>query len=123
MATRTAKLVQVIARYTIKRNGHVVYLVRSSSGKEQYTTTLVNGKATGCSCPAHGRCYHRTQLEQREQERIAQAETEAANKARAMAQAREARLAQIDAWAHINADAARYELAPLNGNRAFSILR
>jgi len=61
---KTQKQVQVIARYQLKRNGHVVYTVRSSSGQDTYTTTLVNGKATGCSCPCQsGHCYHKPQLE------------------------------------------------------------
>lgn len=68
------KEVQVIARYihkdreTGKPNGTVSYLVRSSDGKSQYCTTLVDGKASGCSCPSRGNCYHKKQLEAREQE-------------------------------------------------------
>ncbi len=65
----TQKQVQVLARYEIKRNGHVVYTVRSSSGQDTYTTTLVNGKATGCSCPSYKPCYHMTQLEEKEASR------------------------------------------------------
>ncbi len=60
---KVQKQVQVLARYEIKRNGHVVYTVRSSSGQDTYTTTLVNGKATGCSCASRLHCYHMTQLE------------------------------------------------------------
>lgn len=123
MATTATKAVQIIARYQIKRNGHVVYLVRSSNGKDQYTTTIINGHATGCTCPARKPCYHMKQLEAREAEREQAACTEQANKARAQAAAREARLAQIDTWTHINEDAARREQAPLHGNRPFSILR
>ena len=67
--TTAPKTVSVIARYQLKRNGHVVYTVRSSNGQDTYNTTLVNGKATGCSCPATKPCYHMTQLEQREAER------------------------------------------------------
>ena len=65
----TQKQVQVLARYEIKRNGHVVYTVRSSNGQDTYTTTLVNGKATGCSCPSYKPCYHMTQLEEKEASR------------------------------------------------------
>lgn len=62
----TPKQVKIIARYEIHRNGHVVYQVRSTSGQDIYNVTLVNDKATGCSCPAYKPCYHMTQLEARE---------------------------------------------------------
>ncbi len=120
------KQVQVIARYEIKRNSHVVYLVRSSNGKDEYHTTLVNGRATGCSCPATKPCYHMRQLEQREAERSKARATEQANKVRTQAAAHEARLAEIEAWRRADEaakDAQRHELAPLNGNRPFSILK
>jgi hypothetical protein len=73
-AAKKAKVVNIIARYFIKRNAHVVYLVRSSKGQSTYTTTIVNGVATGCTCkeehPYQTKpCYHMTQLETREQER------------------------------------------------------
>ncbi len=63
------KQVQVLTRYEIKRNGHVVYTVRSSNGQDTYTTTLVNGKATGCSCASRKPCYHMAQLEAKEASR------------------------------------------------------
>jgi hypothetical protein len=72
---KVAKTVQVIARYQINRNNHVVYTVRSSSGADTYTCTLVDGKATGCSCPSHKPCYHMTQLEAREAARREKLET------------------------------------------------
>lgn len=50
-------------------NGYVVYTVLSSNGVDTYHTTLVNGHATGCTCPATKPCYHMTQLEQNEKER------------------------------------------------------
>lgn len=69
----TTKQVVVLARYAHKTNGKlngtVTYLVKSSDGKSQYCTTLVDGKASGCSCPAKSRCYHKTQLEAKEQDR------------------------------------------------------
>lgn len=67
----TQKQVQIIARYTHKNreNGTVSYLVRSSNGKSTYCCTLINGKASGCSCPSRKPCYHMTQLEAKEQER------------------------------------------------------
>lgn len=71
----TQKQVQIIARYTHRNretgmaNGTVSYLVRSSNGKSTYCCTLINGKASGCSCPSRKPCYHMTQLEAKEQER------------------------------------------------------
>lgn len=76
--TKAPKQVTVIARYAHKTqgklNGIVSYAVRSSNGKDIYCTTLINGKASGCGCPAHKPCYHMVQLEQKEQERKAVAE-------------------------------------------------
>ena len=71
MKTQTAtKVVQVIARITYKRNPKAVtYLVRSSNGIDQYQTTIYNGKAVSCSCPATKPCYHMKQLETREASR------------------------------------------------------
>lgn len=47
----------------------VVYTVLSSNGEDRYRTTLVDGLATGCDCPA-GRngmgCYHRPGCEAHE---------------------------------------------------------
>jgi len=66
MAT-SLKNIKIVARYAHKTNGKfngmVTYAVRSSNGEVIYCTTLVDGKATGCSCPAHSKCYHKTQLE------------------------------------------------------------
>src|SRR5437899_1079223 len=71
---KTTKQVTIIARYAHKTNGQlngtVTYLVRSSDGKSEYCTTLVDGNATGCSCPArNGKCYHRVQLDAMEETR------------------------------------------------------
>lgn len=68
---KATKEVQPLYRITFKdpaRAGIVVYVVLSSDGETTYTTTLVDGRATGCSCPAMKPCYHMSQLEQREQE-------------------------------------------------------
>ena len=64
----TTKMVQVLCRYSHKTdgklNGIVTYLVRASDGESTYCTTLVQGKASGCSRKSRkDRCYHRTQLE------------------------------------------------------------
>lgn len=79
-ASKPVKEVQTLYRVTFKdpsRAGVVVYVVLSSDGETRYHTTLVNGRATGCSCPAYKPCYHMSQLEAREQER-AQREAEMA---------------------------------------------
>jgi hypothetical protein len=74
MATqKTVKEVQVLCRYAFKTNGKlngiVSYLVRASNGVDTYCTTIVHGHASGCTCPAKGNCYHKKQLEQKEQQR------------------------------------------------------
>jgi hypothetical protein len=68
---KNSKLVTVIARVFIIENANVVYIVRSSNGVDTYNTTLVNGKAVGCTCPAYKPCYHMIQVEQKEAQRTA----------------------------------------------------
>lgn len=69
----TQKQVQILATYYHKtngvKNGTVTYCVRSSNGKDFYYTTVINGEASGCSCPSRTKCYHMKQLENREQEK------------------------------------------------------
>jgi hypothetical protein len=61
---KATKEVTVLARYAHKNRetgeltGVVTYLVRSADGKSQYCTTIVNGKASACSCDGNER-YHR----------------------------------------------------------------
>jgi hypothetical protein len=66
----SSKEVQITARYAHKTNkkfnGLVTYAVLSSDGTTLYCTTLVNGKASGCSCPSHKPCYHMKGLEAKE---------------------------------------------------------
>jgi hypothetical protein len=62
--------VQVVARYEVKRNGHVVYAVRSSNGKDTYCTTVIEGHATGCTCPSRKPCYHMAGCEALESRRV-----------------------------------------------------
>jgi hypothetical protein len=66
---KAAKEVKIIARYTNKKTGVVSYLVRSNDGESTYCTTIIDGVASGCSCPSRKGCYHKTQLVKREQER------------------------------------------------------
>jgi hypothetical protein len=66
---KATKEVTVIATYYHKNvetgelTGVVTHLVRASNGVDTYTTTLIDGKATGCSCAARGNCYHKRGLE------------------------------------------------------------
>lgn len=93
----SAKIVTVIARVTVKRNGHVIYLCRGSHG-EQYNTTVINGKATGCTCPARKPCKHMDHCQNLEASRVApQVQPEpVATIGEAMAQANEQMAAHID---------------------------
>jgi hypothetical protein len=64
MTTRTHKAstpVVIVARVTFKapeKAGWTVYIVRSSDGATTYQTMLVDGHATGCTCPARKPCKH-----------------------------------------------------------------
>ena len=121
---QTPKTVNIVARYFIKRNGAVVYQVRSSNGQDTYTTTLINGHATGCSCPAVKPCYHMTQLEQREQERGTAVAN--ARRVRLEAEAEVARIADEAEAMMKKTDEARGPIGhrgSLSSNRPFSILR
>jgi hypothetical protein len=76
----TKKELTVIARYTLNRNGHICYSYRPSKKDEQpYCTTVINGKATGCTCPAranfkkHVACKHMAHAEAVEAQRTAKA--------------------------------------------------
>ena len=72
--TQTAKQVkqvQIIARYVIKRTGAVVSLVRSSKGDATYCTTIINDKATGCTCDSRRPCKHMKACEIVEANRVA----------------------------------------------------
>lgn len=88
--THVAKTVKVLARIEYKRNrSAVVYICQSSNGHDQYRTTIYNGKATGCDCPATKPCYHMVQCEAREQSRhydVVGAALAVVNQARADAQ-------------------------------------
>ena len=64
---QAVKQVQVIERQD-KGNGYILYIVKSSDGKGVYATTIHNGIATNCTCPAKKStpCYHRIQLQEAE---------------------------------------------------------
>jgi len=57
-----AKVADIRYRVEVKAlSGVVVYKTVSSDGKCEYETTLVNGKVSSCTCPAHQKsgvtCY------------------------------------------------------------------
>jgi hypothetical protein len=152
----TTKEVQIIARYAYKTNGKlngtVSYLVRASNGVDTYCTTLIEGKASGCSCKARGNCYHKKQLEQKEaarpfaakslpawaQKLVSTGKLEVPGKpakvvvllAEKVRTPRKYATEMMEAAQHKASILAecreikeRREAAPLNGNRAFSIMR
>lgn len=104
-----AKIVTVIARVYVKRNGHVIYLCRGSHG-EQYNTTVINGKATGCTCPARTTCKHMKHCQELEANRPVA--TPVVTIGEAMAQANEEMAVHIDQVAAENdkAYSADYDL-------------
>jgi hypothetical protein len=130
----TKKEVQIIARYAHKTNGKlngtVTYLVRASNGVDTYCTTVIEGKASGCSCPAKSSCYHKKQLEAKEAGRpfaakslpvwtaelVKTGKLVIPGKARIIAQAVEATVPAAK-----STDLSKK--GNLNGQRAFSILR
>ena len=105
------KVVHIIARYASHTSGLVNYKVRSSDGKSEYCTRLLNGKAQCCSCPATKPCYHMKQLEQIEVERSA---------AQVVAE-QEVQSERAD-YAVFSASAEQRRTAPL-ARREFSLLR
>ncbi len=155
---KTTKEVTIIARYAHKTNGKlngtVTYLVRASNGVDTYCTTLIDGVASGCSCPSRSPrgCYHKHQLEAKEQARSFAAKslpawavklvntgkievpgkarkvvvllTEKVRKPRKFAtEMMEAGEHKANLLAECREIKARRESAPLNGNRGFQILR
>jgi hypothetical protein len=68
--TRTQKAqkeVTILSRLVIKADSRkVVYTCLSSDGSTKYETTLFDGKACSCTCPARKPCYHETGCEAKE---------------------------------------------------------
>lgn len=142
MARNQAKTVITLARYAMKTdgqlNGIVVYAVRSSNGQDVYQTTLVHGKATGCTCPAKKPCYHMAQLEAIEAARPAVsvgAQTvsgatpaQTVKKALALLPGKVAPVEQSNVPAPVTTAVAtdiskRMEAAPLTKNSGFQLMR
>jgi hypothetical protein len=67
--TQTAKQADIRYRTEIKRNGIVVYTVRSSDDTKDYEVTVVRGKVNNCTCKATKPCYHMRDVQAREDER------------------------------------------------------
>jgi hypothetical protein len=115
----TARSVTVLVRYEIKQDyapkglhkGDVVLYVRNGEGKCYYTT-LRRNKAHSCSCRGNAefskRCYHIDQMVQVENARYA-----ACKVAQMPAQPIASKI--VDIRERLN--------APLNGGRAFGILK
>ncbi len=65
--------VSPIARIFVKRTSAVVYKYSPSDGGMSYNTTVINGKATGCTCIGnskfHKTCKHMIDAVSRESER------------------------------------------------------
>ena len=129
----TTKTVKVEARITFKdpaRAGYVLYAVRSSNGTDLYHTTLVNGRATGCTCPARKPCYHMTQLEEYETTftaQIAEAEARLAETKVQEQTANERRIFAVNMAAFIDAVVSeagkqRRERAPLTSDTGFQFM-
>lgn len=72
MATITVqKQADIRYRVALKQHpGIVVYMVRSSTDKEDYQVTFVDGKANNCTCPARKPCYHMRDCQSREDARF-----------------------------------------------------
>lgn len=126
MATRTArknttKTVTVIARYFIKRNGHVVYTFRGSHG-ERYSTTVINSHATGCTCPARLACKHMAHAEAKEQARTAQVEEIAAEGDKSYGEAVEQAYAELATTKQVSTKQVS-TAGVLSSNRGFSFWR
>lgn len=124
-----ARQITVIARFFIKKSGvsngvsykagDVVLLVRNDKGVEYYTTIRANG-VHSCSCPAKKTCYHITQCSTIEGAREAAAEKALA----VLALAKEVEAICVEAERETTrSHVPTRELAPLNGNRPFSLLR
>lgn len=131
----------------------VVYLVRASNGVDTYQVFFYNGKACSCGCASRKPCYHMTQLEAREAQRNqSNARGQALAAARAASEAELAKI-EAETFAQIEAEQAAEPVqkseqakladlpfsddekkysrwteqemlkAPLNGSRAFSLMR
>ncbi len=65
----TTKVADIRFRVEIKKNGIVVYKVRSSDDTQDYDVTVFDGQARNCTCPATKPCYHMRDVQAREDAR------------------------------------------------------
>ena len=129
--------VHIIARYYIKKTGvsngvtytagSVVLLVENDKGVRYFTTIRPNG-VHSCSCPAKKSCYHITHCAGLESALDAAAEQELAaieeKRAAALVLAKEVEQICVETEREAARETApARELAPLNGNRPFSLFR
>lgn len=70
VVTKAQKKATILDREVVSDH-YVVYICLSSDGVTKYRTTLVDGIATGCTCPARTGCYHKTTCQAQERFEIA----------------------------------------------------
>lgn len=106
---------QADIRYRVELRAHssiVIYKVKSSDGQRDYEVTLVNGKISSCTCPAHQkqnvRCYIMAGVAEKELE--------------VQARRRQEESVLMDAFSAEMASERRHT-APLNGDRTFNLYR
>lgn len=126
---KAAREITVLVRYYIKKDctsngvaykaGSLVLLVRNDKGVE-YTVILRPNHVHSCTCPSRKPCYHIIQCSTIEAVREAAAEKELA--ALALVKEVEAICVEVEKERAREVGPAR-DLAPLNGNRPFSLLR
>jgi len=127
MRQKITRDLTVIARYYIKKNhgkyhtGDVVLRVRNDKGVE-YLVTVRPTNDQSCSCPSRKPCYHLEYCKGVEEAREAAAEQVLAAKVIADKLTQEVEAICAEVSTELAATPAR-ELAPLNGNRPFSLLR
>jgi len=134
----TTKSVLILARYSIKATGSVVLLVRNGNNHEYFVTVNANGtsgciQANGEACPSSKgkhKCYHIANAIASEQARAPKQLDVHPALLGGMTE-REVAIADV-VREHVTAfvpaqklkpTQAQRENAPLNGNRAFSLLR
>jgi hypothetical protein len=123
--TAAKREIVIVARYFILKNhgkyqvGDVVLLVKNDKGVEYLVTIRPDGDHA-CSCPATKKCYHLTACIAIESAREAAAERVLA----AMELAQEVEQIVLEAEKEqIREAVPARDLAPLGGNRPFSLLR
>ncbi len=113
----------VVTRYLIKKDygtykaGWIVLIISNDKG-DKYKVILRTNKVHSCSCPASRRCYHINACVLVENSRAEARKLALQQAVEAICQEAEAEQRQEQ-----QASVPARELAPLNGNRGFSMLR